>query len=90
MGDFRDRVNVRDIAVGISKSLKIDRSCVVLDRAFYFFQVVGVNKSRCNAVLRKCMGQQIEASAIDRLLCYDVAAVCRQCLNCISDRSCAG
>ncbi len=45
VGNFRDRVNVRDIAVGISKSLKINRSCVVLDRAFDFFQVVGVNKS---------------------------------------------
>ena len=32
VGDLRDRVQIRNVAVRVAKSLQIDRACVVLDR----------------------------------------------------------
>lgn len=33
---------------------------------------------------------KVIAAAVDGLLCYDVTAVCCQCLDCICNSSCAG
>ena len=88
--DFGNCVNVRKIAVGISESLKEDCSRIVLNGIFHFLQVSGVDKCGRYAVLRKRMLQKVEGAAVDGLLGYDVAAVCRKCLNRVGDCCCTG
>ena len=68
MGDLRDRVDVRDITVGVAKRFQIDRACVVLDGAFDLCQIVGIHESGFDPVLRQCVGEQVEAAAVDGLL----------------------
>ena len=76
MSDSCDRVDVRDIAVGIAEGLEIYGSGIVLDRCFNLCEIVRVNESGGDAVLGKCVREQIIAAAVDGLLSYDVSAVC--------------
>ena len=87
MSDSGDRVDVRDIAVGIAEGLEIYGSGVILDRSFNFREIVRVNECGGDAVQGKCVREQVVAAAVDGLLGYDVAAVGRKSLNGVCDRS---
>ena len=90
MGNFRNGIDVGDVAVGVSQGFQIDSLCIFLNSVFHFFQIVSVHKRRCNTVLRQRMFQQIVASAVDGLLDHDVSAVGCQRLHGIGDCRCAG
>ena len=87
VGNLRNRVNVRNVAVRIPQRLQVNRPGILPDRLFHFLQVVGVHKGGFNAVLRQRMRQQVEASAVDRFLCDDMAAVCGKGLDRIGNGS---
>ena len=78
VGDFRNRVDIRDIAVRIAKRFQEDRPCVIRNRCFHFFRIMDIDKCRADAVLGKRMLQQIKCAAVDRFLRYDMAAICRK------------
>ena len=84
--DLRDCIYIRNIAVGITQRLDIDCSRVLFDGRFNLGEVMRVHKCGLYSILRKCMCQKIETSAVDRLLRYDVAAVRCQRLDRICDR----
>ena len=85
VGDLRDGVDVRNVAVGISQSLKVNGLCVGLDRSFDFLKVMGVYKSGLDAELLKRVRKQVVGSAVDCLLGYDVLAGLGQGLDCVGD-----
>lgn len=72
MGDGRDGVDVRDVAVGVAQGLKVNGLGVGLDGAFQLGQIVRVYKGRAYPKLRQGVGQQIIAAAIDGFLRHDV------------------
>ena len=72
-----NRVDVRNVTVGVAQRLKIDRSGIVLNGVFDFDQVMRVDEGGGDAVLRQSVGEQVVAAAVDGLLGYDVTAVCR-------------
>ncbi len=88
--DRCDRIDVRNVTVGVAQRLQIDGTRVVPDRPLDLREIVCVNKGGLDAVLRQGVGKEIEASAVDGLLCYDVAAVRCQRLNGVGDGRCAG
>ena len=90
VSDLCDCVDVRDVTVGIAKSLKVDGSCIFLDGSLNFCEVMCIYKSSCYTVLRKCVGQKVVAAAVDGLLSYNVATVCSKCLDGIGDGCCSG
>ena len=73
--DLRDGIQIRDIAVGISQCLQIDRSGIILNGIFQLLQIMGIHEGRSDPILRECVAQQIEASAINGLLGHDVSSV---------------
>ena len=81
MGNLRDRVDVRDIAVGVAESLQIDRLGVFLNRALNFFKIMGVYEGGSDAVLGQGVSQQVVAAAVDGLLGNDVVAGLCQCFD---------
>ena len=83
-------VDVRDVAVGVSESLKINGSRILFDGILYFPEVMSVHEGGPDAVLRKSMCQKIVASAVNGLLGYDVAAVGGKRLYHVSDGGCPG
>ena len=85
MGDFRDGVDVRDIAVRVAEGFEINRPRVVLDGAFHLGKIMGVHEGRLDAVLRQRMRQQVIGSAVNGLLCDDMSPVRSQRLNGVSD-----
>ncbi len=78
VGDLRDRVDVRDIAVRVAEGLEEDRPGVIRDGRLDFREVMNVDECCTNTVLREGMRKEVEAAAVDRLLCDDVTAVCGQ------------
>ena len=86
VSDCRDCVHIRKIAVRVAERLKEDCSRVALDGSLNFLQVSRVNEGSGNIVKRKCVLQKVVSSAVDCLLRYDVAAVCRERLNRVCDR----
>ena len=90
MGDFRDGVDVRNIAVGIAEGLQIDRPGVLPDGTLHLLKVMGVHKGGFHPVLGQGVLQQVEAAAVDCFLGHDMAAVGSQGLDRIRDRRGAG
>ena len=84
--DFRNRVDVRDITVRIAQGFQEDRPGVIRNRRFHLFEIMNIHKGSADAVLGKRMPQQIKCAAVNSLLCYDMAAVCRKSLDCIRNR----
>ena len=90
MGDVRDGVDVRDVAVGIAQGLQIDGLGVVLDGSLQLGQVVGIHEGGPDAVLGQSVGQQVVAAAIDGLLRHNMIPRLGQCLDSIGDCRRAG
>ena len=86
VGDLRDRVDIRDVAVRVSQCLQIDSPGVFLNSVFNLFQIVGIHKGRRDPELGQSVGEQVEAAAVNSLLSYDMSPVRRQRLNGICDR----
>ena len=55
VGDLSDGIDIRNIAVRIAKSLKVDGSCVVLDGSLNRCKVMSIYKSCVDAILWKCV-----------------------------------
>ena len=87
VGDPGDQVDIRNITVRISERFKVNRAGVFFDRVFDFLRIMGVYECRADPVLREGMFQQVEASAVDRFLCDDMAAVCGKGLDRIGNSS---
>ena len=90
VSDLGERVNVGDVAVGVAKSLDVDRLGVRLNRCLDLVEVVDVNEGCINAVERKSVRQQVSRAAVDRFLRYDMLAFGCKSLNGVGDRSRAG
>ena len=88
--NFSNRIDIRDITVRITKSFKIDGSCVILNCIFYFFQVMCIYKCSCDSVMCQCVFKKVEASTVDCLLRYDMSAICCKCFDGICNCSCSG
>ena len=86
VGDLRDRVYIRDVAVRVSQRLQIDSPGIFLNSVLNLFQIVGIHKCRRDPELRQSVGEQVEAAAVDSLLGYDMSPVGRQGLNGICNR----
>ena len=87
---FCDLLDIRDITVRITECLEVDSPCVLLDGALDLVKVMSVYECCLDAVLGKCVGKKIVASAVDCLLCDDVSAVSCESLDRISDCCCTG
>ena len=90
MSQLRERLDVRDVGVRVAEGLDEDRFRIVLDGGLHFVEVMDVHECRGDPVLRKRMGQQVEAAAVNGLLCDDVSAVRGQGLDGVGDGGCAG
>ena len=88
--DGGNSVDIRDITVRVSECLEVDSACVFLDGTLYFCEVMCVYECGFNSVLGQRVCEKVEGTAVDRLLCYDVAAVSCESLDRISDGCCAG
>ncbi len=81
----RQRVDIRDVAVGVAQRLDIDGPGVWLDGRLDLLQIMDIHKSRRDAKAGKRMRQKVVAAAVDGLLGDNVPAVLRQGLNRIRD-----
>ena len=86
MGQLRQRIDVRDVAVRIAQSLDVDGAGVVLNRGLHLGEVMDVYEARGDAEVGQRMGQQVVAAAVDRLLGDKVTAVLTQRLKGVGDR----
>ena len=50
MCDFSNRINIRNVAVWISKCLDENSCCIILNRSFYFFKVMNIYKCCFNTI----------------------------------------
>ena len=89
MSDFCKLVNIRNITVWITQGFNIYRLCVRLDRCFYLFNVMDVNKGCFDSVKRQCVRKQICRAAIDGFLCDNMLSALCKSLNGVGDRCCA-
>ena len=85
VSDLCDRVDIRNVAVGIAEGFQIHSPGVIPDRALDFREIVSIYKSRLDAVLGKSVAQKVEAAAVDGLLSDDVSAAGCQRLNSIGN-----
>ena len=81
MGDFRNCINVGNVAVGIAQGFQIDGLGVGPDGSGDSLQVVGVHKGGLYSELGQGMGQQIVGAAIDGFLCHDMVPRLGQSLD---------
>ena len=88
--DFRNRVNVGNVAVGVAERLEINRLRVGLNGRFDLRKIVCVHKRRRHAEGLERMGKQVIGAAVDRLLADDVVALLGERFNCIRNRRRAG
>ena len=82
----RNSVDIGNVAVGVAERFNEYRLCIRLNSRLNLVKVVNVNKRGRNSVLRECVGKEIEASAVDRFLSYNMVAVLSQSLNCVCYR----
>ena len=75
VGDRGDGVDVGDVAVRVAQRLKEEGAGILLYRGLDLGEVVDIDEGRPDPVLRKGVRQQIEAAAVDRLLCDNVSAL---------------
>ena len=52
VGNGRNGIDVRDVTVRVAQGLQIDTPGVFLNGVFHFLQIMGIHKSRGNAILR--------------------------------------
>ena len=81
VSDLCDRVDIRNVAVGIAEGFQIHSPGVIPDRALDFREIVSIYKSRLDAVLGKSVAQKVEAAAVNGLLSDDVSSAGSQRLN---------
>ena len=86
MGDFRNCVDVGNIAVRVAEGFQINRAGVALDGVLDLGEVVRIHERRGDAEMRQGMLQQVVTAAVNRLLRDDVAAILRQRLNRVVNR----
>ena len=86
--DFSDRVNVRNIAVGIAECLEEDGSRIVLNGCLNLGQIMRIYEGSCDSVLRKCMCKEVKCPAVDGLLSDNMSSVSRERLNRVRDGCC--
>ena len=79
------RVDIRDIAVGVAQRLDIEGAGVWSDGRLDFLQIMDIHKTRRDAKAGQGMRQQVVAAAVDGLLGDDVPAVLRQGLKGVGD-----
>lgn len=87
---FSQRIDVGNIAVGISQGFNIDGPGVWLNSALHLVQVVDIHKAGGDAEIGQRMSQQIIAASVDGLLRHDVPPIQCQGLNRIGNSGCAG
>ena len=90
VGKLRQRVDVRNVAVGVAERFNIDGARVVPNRRLDRRKIVNVNEACRDAEVGERMRQQIIAAAVDRLLHDEVTAVLPERLQRVVDRRCAG
>ena len=61
---FRDGFDIGDVGVGIAECLRIDNLGVGLDGSLKCFEVVDVDNGVGDALSGKCVGNQVERSAV--------------------------
>ena len=86
MGDFRNCVDVGNIAVRVAEGFQINRAGVVLNGVLNLGEVVRIHARRGDAEMRQGVLQQVVAAAVNRLLRDDVAAILRLRLNRVVNR----
>ncbi len=90
VGDLRNGVNIRNIAVGIAKRFQIDGAGIFLDGAFHLPEIMRIHKIGLHTVLWHRMSQEVIAAAIDGFLGHNMSAIGCQRLDGIGDSCCTG
>ena len=86
VSNFRNCVDVGNIAVRVAEGFQINRAGVALNGVLDLGEVVRIHERRGDAKMRQGMLQQVVAAAVNRLLRDDVTAILRQRLNRVVNR----
>ena len=81
VGKGRQRVDIGDVAVGISQGFDVDRPCIFLDRSLHLVKIMDIHKRGRDPKAGKRMLHQVVAASIDCFLGHKVAAVLSQGLQ---------
>ena len=97
MCDRRNRVDVRDIGVRVAEGLEVDCLGVRANCILDLIELVRIDKGGLDAELLQRVREEVVGAAVDGLLCDNVVARLRECLegvgNCRRtgcDRECRG
>ena len=83
------RVDIGNIAVGVSESFNINGSRIVFYRRFNLVKVVNINKRSGNSEAREGVGKQVVGAAVNRFLRNKMSAVLTESLKNICNRGSA-
>ncbi len=89
MRNFGDSFNVGDVGIWIAKGLDNYGSRVVFKGGVERFEVVDVDDGVCNALICKCVGDEVVCAAIEIVGCNDMVATEDDILKCVCDGCCA-
>ena len=90
MSDICQCLDIHYIRVRVTKCLNVKCFCIVLDCCFYFVNIKRIYKCSLDAVLRKCVLQQVEGTTINIFCCYDMISGLSKIFNGISNRCRSG
>ena len=90
MSKFCQRINIRNITVGVSEGFNVDRSCIILNSCLNFSEVMDIYETGGNTEVGKCVRQQIIATAVNGLLCNKMTAVLTESFKGVCNCCCAG
>ena len=90
MGDICNCLNVNQVGIRIAQRLKENRLGIFINCLLEVGNVIRVNESSCNAVLRQGVGKVIIGTAVNGLGCYNVVTVLCQRLEGIAQGCCTG
>ena len=83
-------LNIYHLTVGVAQRLNIQGFCILLDRIFCFLQVKGIHECCGDAVIDKCVCQEVIGSAVDILGRYNMVSCFCHRLERVGNCRCAG
>ena len=87
VGDLGQGLNVHQVRIGVAQGLKKDQLGVVLNGVLKILQIVRVNKSRLDPVLREGVLQVVVSAAVNGLGADNMVTGLGQCLEGVSQSS---
>ena len=87
VGDLSQRLNVHQVRIGVAQGLKEDQLGVVLNGILKILQIVRINKSSLDPVLREGVLQVVVSAAVNGLGADNMVTGLGQCLEGVSQSS---